>query len=211
MASTTDTLTAVLAFDGRHLTDDQVQAIGASPCMNQLRGRIAPKLLSSLVPGALRAIGEAIATALDIRLADVLIGGWNKYRELAKYADRDRYPPDDVNLVALGEHEIKSSHEPRIAVLVDGATVGEIRLRVDLEADIESATLKVQDARIREVSTGRCTIKGTLSCEGLKLAETERTVAIPGVVSFGSGIPIAARRDRPIAQDSNPLLADASG
>ena len=85
-----------------------------------------------------------------------------------------------------------------------------IRFRVDLEAKIESATLKVQDARIREVSTGRCTIKGTLSCEGLKLAEAEHAVTIPGTVSFGNGIPIG-RRDPRSVQESASSLADSSG
>lgn len=190
MASTTDSLSDLLTFDGRHLTSDQLAALGAAPCMKQLRGRVAANLLPSLWQGALRAIGEAISTALEVRLADVLVTGWNKYRELSKFADPGRYPPEQVNLVALAEHKIKSRHEPRIALLVEGATFAELRLRVDLDVNIEGATLKVQDARIREVSTGRCTVKGTLSCEGLQLAEQKRTFTIPGTVSFGSGIPI---------------------
>jgi hypothetical protein len=195
MASTSDSLNDLFGFDAAHLSSDQITALGASGCMKELHGRISSRLLPSLWPSALRAVGQAIAAALDVRLADVLVGGWNKYRELAKFADRDRYPPDQVNLVALGEHTITSTHEPRIAVLVDGATLAEIPIRIDVAVDVESATLKVQDARIREVSTGRCSVKAALSCEGMRLADEKHTFTLPGTISFGSGIPIGDSRD----------------
>ncbi len=180
-------LTHFLHFDGRSLTRRQLDALDASAAMSELRRRVELKLAPSLWP---RAIGEAIGEALNVRLADLLVAGWNRYRELSKYTDRDRYPPDQINEVALAQHRIATTHEPRVAIVVDGATVAEIHLRIDLTIDLEGAILKIQDARIKEAALGACEVSGTLRCEGIDVADAERAFTLPGTVSFGDGIPL---------------------
>src|SRR5262245_18512962 len=51
----------------------------------------------------------------QIRLVDIFVGAWNKSRELRKYSDPKKYPPDEANFVPLVEHTITSTHQPYLA------------------------------------------------------------------------------------------------
>jgi hypothetical protein len=191
MASADVTLMQMVDFDPHLLTPDQVEALDANAAMRELRKRVAHPLRPSLWPAARRAVADALAPVLRLRLADVLVAGWNEYRELAKYKDREEYPPDKIVDVALGEHTITSKHEPRVEILVNGKRFAELHFEVEIEMEIDTATLEIQDAKIKSVSTGECEATCTLRCEGVTLAQSSRTFELPGTLSFGEGIPIA--------------------
>jgi hypothetical protein len=185
------TLMQFLDFDESRLTRDQGDSLLMSACMKEFRKRVPPHLQPSMWPNTARDIGNALASALRLRLADVLVAGWNKYYEISKYKDRKKYPSDAIIEVPLAGHTFTSSHEPRVEILANGARVADIRFQVDLEIEVECAVLTIQDAKIKSISTGMCEGTGTLRCESLVFAKTSKSFTIPGTASFGEGVPIA--------------------
>jgi hypothetical protein len=125
-------------------------------------------------------------------LTTVLAEAWSRYRPFLKYGDRERYPPEMSSQETLLKHTINATFRPKVRVLVDGAEVGTIDFEVALRLKLEGGEVTIQDGRITELRPGKCWIEGTLSCEGVVLAERASAEhPLPGVISFGEGIPVA--------------------
>lgn len=141
-------------------------------------------------------IAKAVGDTLKFNLLGVLVVTWSRAFELRKYTDRTKYKPEDINYVELAKHTVKSNHKPKVQLLINGSSVGEVEFDVALEFPVKGAILKVQDARIKEVRALSC--KG--SCK-IKYGEFEllkresQEFYMPGSVDFGEGylIPGASR------------------
>ena len=56
---------------------------------------------------------------------------------------------------------------------------------------LEGIILKIQEGKIKEITTGTCKGKGTVECENILILERKtRPFCLPGSVSLGEGIPI---------------------
>lgn len=159
--------------------------------------------VSSLAPRDLSSeIAKAVGDTLKFNFLGVLAVTWSRALELRKYTDRSKYKPEDINFVELVKHTVKSSHKPKVELLVNGISVGEVEFDVALEFPIKGAILKVQDAHIKEVRALSC--KG--SCK-IKYGEFEllkresQEFYMPGSVDFGEGylIPGASAAERQAA------------
>jgi hypothetical protein len=126
---------------------------------------------------------------LNIKLADVICGGWNKLRDLAKYTDGDKYPPDQVVLVQLAEHTVSSVHHPYVEILVNGQPRGRIVFDLSVDLTLKGVVLKIQDAKIMAVKSGSCQARGSLAFEKAVLAEgTLGPFDLPGEMDLGNGL-----------------------
>ncbi len=144
-------------------------------------------------PAALEEIHKKTADLLDIRVIDLLVGGWNTYQGLKKYLDREKYAPTQSILVPLGEHTVKSEHHPRIEIFISDEPVGTIAFEIILSFTGRGVILLVQDARIKSVKTGEIKARGSLKCEGALLLEQElRSIPLPGSIDLGEGVQIPA-------------------
>jgi hypothetical protein len=122
-----------------------------------------------------------------------MVKAWNKYRELLKYTDKEKYPPDVSVLVPLAEHTIKSEHKPYIEILINDKSVGKIDFNINISLTLKGIILKIRDGKIKEIQTGSCKGKGTIKCEDLVILEKEtESFSLPGSINLGEGIPIAA-------------------
>ncbi|MBS1788373.1 MAG: hypothetical protein JST85_11665 [Acidobacteria bacterium] len=145
-------------------------------------------------------IAKAVKDTLKFNFLGVLAVTWSRALELRKYTDRSKYKPEDINFVELVKHTVKSSHKPKIELLINGVSLGAVEFDVTLEFPVKGAILKVQDARIKELRALSC--KG--SCK-IKYGEFEllkresQEFYLPGSVDFGEGflIPGASRADAP--------------
>jgi hypothetical protein len=185
-----ETLQQLLDPDGRGLGDLSIEVLDRSEALDTIR-----TALRALPGGALadlaRGAAAALRQALSIKVGDVVAAGWNTGRRLLKYRDAKRYPPEDVIDVPLGEHTIRSRHEPRVAVLVNDVPVGEIPFTVTLAFTVESVVLRVRNGRLVGASPARCRAKGTLSCgKAVLLEQATRTFSLPDL-TFDPGLPIA--------------------
>ncbi len=132
-----------------------------------------------------------VEAALDLDLIDILIGGWKKYSQLQQFRDRVKYPPDESFFLSLTEHAITSSHRITVEILAGEVTMFALPLDAIAVLTIEGITLKVRDARICEISSGRCRGKGTLKLREMILVEKETPyLELPGRIDLGYGIEI---------------------
>jgi hypothetical protein len=158
-----------------------------------LREQVSNAVGKSGWPVTLEEIHKKIADLLDISILDVLVGGWNTYRGLRKYLDKEKYPPTQSILVPLAEHTVKSEHHPYIEILINNEPAIKIAFEATLTFAARNVILLVQDGKIKGVRTGEIKGKGTIKCEGALLLEQDfRAIPLPGSVDLGDGIPIPA-------------------
>ncbi len=138
-------------------------------------------------------IGQHLGRLLDIDVVDLLVGGWNKARDLRKYRDETAYPPDEVIVVALSKHKLQSKHTPRLELVVADRPIGRLQFDVDVALAIDGAQLTIQGGRIMRIATGKTSASGTIKCEGVVIGQPEaRLGALPGEIRLGQGVLIPA-------------------
>ncbi len=142
--------------------------------------------------GAKGDLAKALWDLLDLNISDILIKTWNEAGIMKKYLNRSEYDPNAEVSVALSEHQIKSEHQPRLDILLDGKKLFEIVLDVSLEFSLNSIVLKIKDAKITDIETGTCKAGGSVSYKGLELLKKDTgDIELPGTFRFERGIPIA--------------------
>ena len=136
-------------------------------------------------------IEEKIDDLLDIPIPDILQRAWKKRKEMLKYTDKDKYPPEVTSMVNLLDHTIKSEHNPYLEVKINGNLIGKIDFHIVLSLVIKGILLKIQDGKITEITTGTIKGKGSVKCEDYVILEKEsETFNLPGSINLGDGIPI---------------------
>ena len=136
-------------------------------------------------------ISRNVEAVLDVSLLDVLRGGWNKARMLARYRDREKYPPDTTYIAPLTEHTIRSRHRPHLEIRINQQPAGRIDFEFLLEMVIKGLRLHIRDGRIRKIDTGECRARAKLNCEGFPLVQQEwKRLEIPGSIDLGEGVEI---------------------
>jgi len=167
------------------------QLLGAG-VEKHLAGKLAR--LPGLAAGALKGeLANAFAQILDINVVDLLCGGWSKLKELQSYRDQAQHPPNEVALLALGDHSITSTHRPSIRVLVSGAELAKLDFDLTVELAVEAAQLKIRSGRILALISGDFAMRGAIALDGVNLLSKEsEKFQIPGEIGLGEGIEIPA-------------------
>jgi hypothetical protein len=135
-----------------------------------------------------------VSRLASVSLAEVLIGGWQQHSRFAKYTDPAQFPPEKVSRVPLATHDISSTYEPYIQLLLDGKDSGKIPLEVKLTVTLEGLVLVIQDGRFMRTELGRAKLTGSLKCNKTTICErATRDYTLTKSLSFGrDGIRIAA-------------------
>jgi len=145
-----------------------------------LKGGGFPMLSAGMMPAA---IARHLAGLLDIGLADVLLGAWNKSHGLRQQLEKSAKAPGKEMFLQLAEHKITSTHQPYIALMKDGHEMGRLPFSVSLELVLQGAVVRILDGAIQEIQTGKVKGKGTVKCAGAILVEKElQPIAIPGTI-----------------------------
>ncbi len=178
-------------FDNAAVRKDGLSALGGTAAMRGVQALLmaAPLLLQN---HATQSATEALQAALNVRVVDILAAAWNTRRELRQYIDRTKYPADQIIDHTIAKHDVHSTHHPRLQIMLDQSPIGpEIDFEVTVALTIESAVLRIKDARIMGARTGKAFGTGTIKCEGATLfSRPTKSVNLPLTISFGSGIPI---------------------
>jgi hypothetical protein len=188
------TLHQLLALSAGSMPQDVQTKLEASGALAPVREALAQKAKGLSCEVISAKIIEALAELWNINLADIFLGAWNKFQELHKYRDKNRYPANETYLVHLVEHTIKSEHRPYIAVLINGVELpGKIEFAISLTLAVKGAALKIRDGKIKEILPGSCQGKGTLACGEFVLWEQgTQEFTLPASISLGEGISITA-------------------
>ena len=135
------------------------------------------------VPISSAALIAAIGGILNVPLLDIIVRAWNEGKLFRKYLDPETYDPDEVISIALKEHEVTSSHRPKIDVVLNGQTIDSIDFQLDITLALEGVVLEVQGGAVRKVQTGRVKGKATLKCENLIVFERgTEAMDLPGTL-----------------------------
>ncbi|RMI19778.1 MAG: hypothetical protein D6681_02745 [Calditrichaeota bacterium] len=143
-----------------------------------------------LTDGLWNEIFQEVNKLLNIDLRAILINAWGASKELIKYTNPKKYPPDETILIPLAKHTVVSEHHPSIRPTVNGVSVGDITFDVVLELALEGVILRVEQGRIMGFTIGACKAKGTLDFGEFSLLKKEGKIPeLGGTVRFEKGIP----------------------
>ena len=138
---------------------------------------------------------EALKSALDCDLLELLAKGWAEARLLSDYADPAKHPPGERAVLELGEHELSRDVHPVVAVTVGSCPCMEIKFTFALTAHFSGLKLAVMDGHILGGSMGEAWVSAELSYSGVPLhgdADSKK-LRIPGSFRFADpGVKIPA-------------------
>lgn len=171
-------------------TTAEAKAVLEHPGMKDVRSRLALQTTVAW-PALTDAFAQALRSALDVKLVDVLIGGWTKLIQLQAYLDRDRYPPTELCLLPLAQHTISSVHHPSVEILLNEQVIERITFHVEFVLTLEGIVLNIRDGRIVAVGAGTCAGGGILKFVDITLCEIQTPkYQIPGTLDLREGIVI---------------------
>jgi hypothetical protein len=178
MSETDEDLTLRQVLLGRHGERDLHDAADETGATGAIEDRIVT------VPPGLRVavrdrVLELIAGALDERLVDVLTRGWQTWDRVAEAAKRSLETPDAEALVELLDHEVTSTHRPRVEVLFDGKRIAEIEVTLEAAITLHAVTAVFAQGRLTAMRTGRADLSAELAIEGVTVLTAARTLDLP--------------------------------
>jgi hypothetical protein len=130
--------------------------------------------------------------ALSGDALEVIAAAWSKAKELKKYADPAKYPPDQSVVVHLGEHKVSCQVHPAIEISFNDVPVRTVKFTLEFVAKFKSAALTIRGGVIRAVAPGACSAQAVLKYGNVKLKEEQTPeVRFPGRLDLGNGLRIA--------------------
>jgi hypothetical protein len=180
---------------------DATQAMGAakqqeletSQAAVALKGEVAKKSRLIRWSAVQDVLFEKTVEALDIPVLTFLLPAWKKYREIVEFADLEKHPASEVNLVSLAEHTVKVEHHPYLQVTYRGIEVPKAKLEFTLAGDLtlEAVVLRIQNGKIKAIQGGAVKWGGELLLENRSVLKNEsKSYDLTGKVELGEGIPL---------------------
>ena len=180
--TSTLTLGNVLLAGATTVSDRLGASLASGPEANQIKAALAkaaPGLpLGTLVEG----ISKAVQDALDIPVTDVVIGAWQRARDLRAALETTRQSPEATALVPLLSHAITSEHRPYVDIVLEGVPLARLVFPVKVEFRLEGVVVRVRQGQIADILAGSIKVQGTLKFGDFVLFERELApISIPGV------------------------------
>jgi hypothetical protein len=190
---TTVTLWDSLFEDAAHRPD--ALARGESEPAIELGRAVAARGCGGGLPDAAALIAAKLKELLSIGIAeDVFVKSWNDSGVFRRYLDREVYPADRTIDVPMIQHTVTCVHRPSIEIRRDGALLERIRVDVAVTLCLAYAVVEIRGGRIRRLRHGQCRGSAEVKVDGKVVATGRmRDIALPAVMDFGKGIPIAPR------------------
>jgi hypothetical protein len=109
-------------------------------------------------------LAEVVLQSLNlVDLKDLLVGGWCKHKELIEAGNRTRGVPGSEELVALAAHQIASSHQPSVDLMVRDALVYTCVFDLSVEFDLNGVLALVRQGELVSLRGGTCLITVALA------------------------------------------------
>jgi ABC-type transport system involved in cytochrome bd biosynthesis fused ATPase/permease subunit len=135
---------------------------------------------------------------LDIPVLIFLSPAWKKYKEIMEFADTNKYPPNETELVSLADHSITVEHHPYLQVTYRGVALKNAKLTFTLEAEliVQGVVLKIQNGKIIAIEAGTVKGNGKLLLEDQLIMNQEfGSYRLPGRIDVGDGISLSDTSD----------------
>lgn len=129
---------------------------------------------------------QALKSALDRDLLEVLGKIWSQLGEIAAFADPEQHPPGERSVIELGGHDLTRELQPVIAVTIAPCPCIELKFLFALTAHVGGVRLSILDGHIVGGDLGELWASAQLSFEGVPLHPPQESarVAVPAEFSF---------------------------
>src|SRR5580698_4741047 len=144
------------------------------------------------------AVLEAAAAAaglLDGDLTGMIVAGWRTHHDLVGTARRTLAAPTTTELVDLVDHQVTTTQQPSVAVLVDGRQVTTIQVSLSVEFDVGALVAGVKAGRLVAIHAGHCEVTATLGVQGTAVLTRHAKFDLPGVIPVKPGIRLLPAED----------------
>jgi TIR domain len=169
-------------------TVEDARAILNQAPFNDLRASIFTRTTTSRSSVA-DVFAEALYSAVDIRIIEVLAAAWTTLKDIQVHLDRGSA---DVSMVPLVQHSIVTIHQPSVEILLGDHPVGQFTFELELALTLRNVVLAIGDGRIFAVTSGSCAGAVSLKFAGTSLADVQiPEYTISSEPLPGDGIPIA--------------------
>jgi len=183
-ATGTLTLGNVLLAGATKVSDRLGAGLEHGPEANQIKAALAKAAPGLPLGVLLDGIGKAVQDALDVPVADLLIGAWQRARDLRAALETTRESDSATVLVPLLAHAISSEHRPYVDVVVESVPLARLVFPVKVEFRLEGVVVRVRQGRIAEILAGTVKVKGTVKFGDFVLFEkAPAPISIPGVLA----------------------------
>jgi len=169
------------------------QELEASPAAAVLKEEVAKKSKLIRWSAVQDVLLEKTVETLDIPLLTFPLPAWKKYREIVEFADLEKHPANEVNLVSLAEHTVKVEHHPYLQATYRGIEVPKAKVEFTLAGDLtlEAVVLRIQNGKIKAIQGGAVKWSGELLLENRSVLKKEsKSYDLTGKVELGEGIPL---------------------
>jgi hypothetical protein len=167
--------------------------LAASPAAAVLKEEVAKKSKLIQWSAVQDVLFETTIEALDIPVLTFLLPAWRRYREILEFADAEKHPPNEQNLVSLAEHTVKVEHHPYLQVTFRGIEIPKARLEFTLRGDLtlQGVILRIQNGKIKTIQGGAVKWSGELLLENSTVLQKEsKSYDLTGSFELGEGIPL---------------------
>lgn len=165
---------------------DDGQALGAVDEKIGVLGRVVREFL-------VQELTRVILEVVDSDVVALMGAAWRKHTKLVEAARRTSASPGAEEQVVLATHRMSSIQEPQVDVLVDGALLGTLDLRVSVSFDVEGLVAVVRDGRLIGLRAGSSTAEAALAIEGIEIARRDMEFDLTSEISLANGIPLVPR------------------
>lgn len=114
---------------------------------------------------------DELNLALDIDVFEVFARVWTTVPSVRRAVQLSALTPAPPAIIRLDEHVIRSTSYPVLGVNVGGKSLPDLRLKLELVADIQNATVAACDGQVELVAIGTATVVARLSYKSVLLKE----------------------------------------
>jgi hypothetical protein len=160
-------------------------------------GRALENLPTATREAGVREAATAAARLLDIDLIGLLVAGWREHHDLTEAARRTLAAPGSTELVDLATHQITTTQQPFVSILVDGHRVATLQLGLSVVFDVSALVAGISAGRLVALHSGHCDITATLAIQETDILTRRAHIELPSVVPINPAIRLLAARNYP--------------
>jgi hypothetical protein len=146
---------------------------------------------------AVREAATQASELLDVDLIGLLLAGWRAHHDLVSAARSTLAAPGSTELVDLIQHQITTTQQPSVAVLVDGHQVAILHLSLSIEFDISIVVAGIKAGLLVALHSGRCDVTAMLTIQGTDVLTKSAHLDLPGLIPLTPGIRLLSASSYP--------------
>lgn len=158
---------ALFAEDG----GDPLEACKDAPPLVDAISQAARKFPSACWDDVEGGCRREVDKLLDLSIAGVLFDGWMKLERFKKCVEESKAHPDDAFFQDLDDHEIASTHKPRIELRYGAVKVADLDFEMELALKVKGIRLEVRGGKVVCATAGIFAANAKLSLQDHVLVE----------------------------------------